>query len=395
MTAQRGPSPSYRLHSPSGQAIVTVAGRTIYLGRYGSPESHESYERVLGEHAARGRYVTEEQASVGLTVDDLIAGYWTHAEVYYRKDGKPTSELSILKLACRYLHRAYGSTGVDDFGPLKLKAVRERMIADDQARTTINSYVARLKQVFRWGVENELVAPSVFQGLQAVRGLVRGRSLAREPEPVRPVVEADVRATIAKLPAVVAAMVELQWWTGMRPGEVVQMRGRDIDRSGAVWLYRPASHKNEHHGTERVIPLGPRAQQVLSVWLLLDPDAYLFAPQRAEDDRNAARRAARKSPRWKSHSAAERRKRRGQKPRELCAYYDASSYRRAVARGCELAGVPAWSPNQLRHAAATRIRRELGLEAAQAVLGHRFVETTQVYAEVSQRRAVEAMASLG
>jgi len=40
---------------------------------------------------------------------------------------------------------------------------------------------------------------------------------------VRPVVEADVRATIAKLPAVVAAMVELQWWTGMRPGEVVQM----------------------------------------------------------------------------------------------------------------------------------------------------------------------------
>ncbi len=395
MTAQRGQSPSYRLHAPSGQAIVVVAGKTHYLGPYNSLESRERYERVLGEYAAHGRFFASEQDDTGLAVDDLIAGYWSHAEVYYRKDGKPTSELSILKQACRYLHRVYGSTPVDDFGPRKLKAVRERMIADDQARSTINKYVARLKQVFRWGVENELVAPSVFQGLQAVRGLAQGRTLAREADPVRPAVEADVRASVGHLPPVVAAMVELQWWTGMRPGEVVQMRGRDIDRSGAVWLYRPRSHKNEHHGVERIVPLGPMAQAVLSAWLVLDPDAYLFSPRRAEDDRNAERRASRKSPRWRSHSSGARRKRRGQARRQLRETYDVSSYRRAVARACELAGVPAWSPNQLRHAAATRIRRELGLEAAQAVLGHRFIETTQVYAEVSQVRAVEAMARLG
>ena len=135
MTAQRGQSPSYRLHSPSGQAIVTVAGRTIYLGRYGSPESHESYERVLGEHAARGRYVTEEQSSVGLTVDDLIAGYWTHAEVYYRKDGKPTDKVAAFKVVLRDLRYLYGRTLADEFGPSRLKAVRQQWVEQNTSPT--------------------------------------------------------------------------------------------------------------------------------------------------------------------------------------------------------------------------------------------------------------------
>ena len=75
--------------------------------------------------------------------------------------------------------------------------------------------------------------------------------------------------------------------------------------------------------------------------------------------------------------------------------YDTNSYRRAIARGCEAAEIPSWSPNQLRHSAATRIRKEMGIEVAQAVLGHRQLETTQVYAEVNQDRAVEAMERLG
>jgi integrase len=190
-------------------------------------------------------------------------------------------------------------------------------------------------------------------------------------------------------------MVEVQLWTGMRPGEVVAMRGRALDRTGAVWTYRPESHKNEHHGIDRVIAIGPKAQAVLRPWLKLDPDAFLFSPRDAEAERNAERRASRRSKRWRSHGADARRKRRGQKRRVLKDAYDVSTYRRAVARACEAAGIEAWHPNRLRHTAATRIRRELGIEAAQAVLGHRLIETTQVYAEVSTGRAIDAMAELG
>ena len=39
-----------------------------------------------------------------------------------------------------------------------------------------------------------------------------------------------------------------------------------------------------------------------------------------------------------------------------------------------------WSPNRLRHAAATEIRREVGLEEAQIILGHSRADVTQIYA---------------
>ncbi len=46
--------PSYRLHSRSGQGIVTIAGRTYYLGKYGSAESKSKYHRLKAEYIASG-----------------------------------------------------------------------------------------------------------------------------------------------------------------------------------------------------------------------------------------------------------------------------------------------------------------------------------------------------
>jgi site-specific recombinase XerC len=57
--------------------------------------------------------------------------------------------------------------------------------------------------------------------------------------------------------------------------------------------------------------------------------------------------------------------------------------------------VPLWTPNHLRHAAATRIRSRFGLEAAQVVLGHEKADTTQIYAERDLERAREVMAAVG
>jgi integrase len=54
-----------------------------------------------------------------------------------------------------------------------------------------------------------------------------------------------------------------------------------------------------------------------------------------------------------------------------------------------------WHPHQLRHNAATKLRREYGLDAARAVLGHRSPAVTEVYAEVDAAKAVEAMERIG
>ena len=54
-----------------------------------------------------------------------------------------------------------------------------------------------------------------------------------------------------------------------------------------------------------------------------------------------------------------------------------------------------WHPNQLRHTAATIIRREFGIETARIQLGHSRAFTTEIYAEADRLKAVEAMAMLG
>jgi integrase len=54
-----------------------------------------------------------------------------------------------------------------------------------------------------------------------------------------------------------------------------------------------------------------------------------------------------------------------------------------------------WSPNRLRHNAGTDLRKQSGIEVAQAVLGHRLGSTvTEIYAEANAERAVEVMAAL-
>ena len=42
-------SPSYHLHKPSGQAVVTINSQDSYLGKFDSPESREKYHRLVAE----------------------------------------------------------------------------------------------------------------------------------------------------------------------------------------------------------------------------------------------------------------------------------------------------------------------------------------------------------
>ena len=54
-----------------------------------------------------------------------------------------------------------------------------------------------------------------------------------------------------------------------------------------------------------------------------------------------------------------------------------------------------WHPHQLRHNAATFLRKEFGLETARIILGHRSAAITEVYAELDQQKALEAIVRVG
>ena len=175
---------------------------------------------------------------------ELIAAYLEFAEGYYRE----SNERDHIKYALRPLKALYGRNPVAEFGPLCLKTVRDRMVSDRLTRQGINKRVERIRRVFRWGVENELVDPGIYHALQAVRGLARGRTSAPESPPVKPVPEAFVDAIESCVLPQVWTMIQLQLITAMRPGEVVRMRTADIDTTDAVWVYSPDKHKNAHRG---------------------------------------------------------------------------------------------------------------------------------------------------
>lgn len=274
---------------------------------------------------------------------------------------------------------------VNDFGPAALKAVRQKMIEAKLSRRVINGRINRIRRVFKWGVENQLVAPQILQALQAVAPLRAGRSEARETGPVRPVPEANVTAILDLVTPQVRAMIELQQLTGMRPNEVTAMRPIDIDRSGPTWIYRPARHKTEHHGIERAIHLGPKAQAIITPYLLRPADAYLFSPKDAVEQSRDRLRRGNNPPK----------KRRPSPTRVPGNRYTRRSYYRAIARACEKAGIEVWGPNRLRHSAATFLRKRYGIEAARVVLGHRSSAVTEVYAELDRTKAADIMAEVG
>lgn len=390
-------TPSYRLHRATGQAVVTIQGRDYYLGQHGTEASKLEYERLIKERwsaplPSRARGPGNAAEADDLTVSELILAYLQHADGYYRKNGQPTTEPVNIRLAMRPLRQLYGPTIAREFGPRALKAVRQAMLEGDLCRTEINKRVRHVVRAFRWAVENELVPPSVHHGLKAVPGLKRGRSEARESEPVKPVPEAHVDAVRPYVAPQVWAMIELQRITGMRAGEVCQMRTCDIDVTGQVWVFKPQTHKTEHHGRERLVYLGPRAQEILRSWLKTDLAAYLFSPREAMEERWTRRREGRKSPLTPSQRARSRKAKPRKTPRDR---YDTDSYRRSIKYACKRAGVPDWHPHQLRHNAATWLRKEHGLEVARLILGHASAAVTEVYAELDHERARTIMARVG
>lgn len=391
-----GRIPKYRLHKASGRAIVTLDGRDFYLGMYGSEESRAKYDRLIRQWLDGGRQLRDpanDGAVAGPTLAEIMLKYWEHAMVYYRKDGEPTSEQCAIRSALRVVRRMYGDRPAREFGPNALKAVREEFVRSGLYRKTVNDQVGRVRRMIAWAVENEMLEGNQLHALLAVKGLKRGRCEAPEGKKVRPVPIEHVDAVLPHLPAAVAAMVEIQRLSGMRPGEVVIMRGCDIDQSCLPWRYAPASHKTEHHGHARTVLLGPKARAIVARYLEgRSAEDYLFSPGEAEEARNARRKLGRKSPLTPSQRA---RRRVADRKRPWGQRYDEDSYRRAITRACTNAGVPAWTPHRLRHTAGTEIRRLDGLESARVVLGQTCVDVTEIYAERDLERAARIIEQVG
>jgi len=152
------------------------------------------------------------------------------------------------------------------------------------------------------------------------------------------------------------------------------MMPRMIDTSGEIWLYRPDTNKNTWRGVKykRVVALCKTAQSILLPLLAgTGQHEYIFRPE------NSMREAGLNGVAGKK--------------------YNKDAYCRAVARACARAFPDEdikWTPYQLRHTAATYIRKMLGdkgVSASQVYLGQKSLDVAEIYAKADQGLIEEAV----
>lgn len=346
--------PKYRRHTSRDRAFVEYQGKRHYLpGEWKSAESLVAYREFLRRHDL---LQIEASSDKPQSVAAVAGRFLEWAAIAY-----PTgirSEYSNCRCAVQHLLARDRNTLVQDYGPLRLKALQQQLAHAKKSRNYINAVCARVKRMFKWAVSEELIVPSVYHALATVPGLRRGRSLAVETKPKQPVPWEHVEPILPELSPTVAAMVLMQWHTGVRPQSVCRAKVEQFDRTKDPWEWS-LRHKTEHLGIVLVGFIGPKCQAVLKPFLDgRKPGEYVFQPRHLN----------------------------GRRAKGFHSFYTPQSYLRAIARAIDRVNrlreqpIPHWTPHQLRHARATLVRETHGLEAAQAVLGHARLDATQLYA---------------
>jgi integrase len=381
--------PTVLFHKPTGQERIRVNGQDIWLGPAGSPEAKKKYTAVLAYMEAHAGQLPAEYRAGVLTCGGIAAQFWVHAEGYYSTEGR---ELENFRWALRPFRRLFDDLSAEELGPAHLETLQRAMAsgswmtAEEKAeykkrgkpsgwcRNVVNRRIVRIQTMWKWAERQGLVPKGHYHHLLTVEPLGKQVQWVRSTPKKKGSSWEDVEKVLAALEAVkrkeyqqdrgsryknpVAAMLALQWWSGMRSCEVRLMRTADVNVSGEVWIYTPKDKnrwRDEADEAPREVLLGPESQALLYDWLdPKHPDRFIFVSRIGKAYRN-------------------------------------DTYAQAVARACRRAGVKV-TPYQGRHAMKKRAAKDFGLHGARQVLGQKSLGSTAQYDSEVDRREAEAIA---
>lgn len=414
-----GMLPRPTVHSRTGMARLRLCGREFWLGTAGSPQAEARYTQLIAAWAASGgRSVAipepQQQPPAApppqfpavvvevapatpviatpptLTVGSLVLRYLATV-----KGTRSAAELRGVSKwwNVRLVNNALASRRampIDSFGPKALKdvmhelATRPRVQKRDgesvpRTRYMVNRIVKEIVRMFEWGVSEELVSPERLRALECVQPLQAGELPVRESDKREGVADADVEKILPHLPPVVADLVRFARLTAVRPSEACRLRLVDVEFSPTLpapkWTLD--KHKNAHRGKLREVAIGPRAQAIIERWA---NGKAATDPVFSVSDLGRAKVAG----------TIKKRKRRTSR-----AEFTTTDIRKDIRAACKAAGVPHWTPYQLRHAGIGEARQKFGAEGAQAHAGHATLRMVDHYAEVSFDKKSEVALRIG
>ncbi|MCK5941507.1 MAG: tyrosine-type recombinase/integrase [Planctomycetes bacterium] len=356
---RRRSTPPGMLRHSSGQARVVLDGKVHYLGKWGTPGAHARYADLI-QRWQDGELVTtapvDATAPRKTTISGVTLAYdeWIERTRLYRKNGRPTTQLGLIRRALKELNHFVGDVPATKFTSALLIAHRDNLREKEGLSIQgINRKVGLIKQMVAWAAERALMPETNAALIRAVRPLRGAVQRRRKPVPLE-----DLKKAIPFLVPVIADMTRLQYLLACRPGEVCQMRWEDIDvpeDSAMPWRYRVAGAKTEHHGCEVVYFAHESAKEILRRHMRLPKQGFVFRTSRRE-----------------------------------C--YTTKDYTRSLRRAARQAEVSEFTAHQIRHLALTTIANDPrgGHAAASAAANHSSRSMTDQYVHNDVKLAAEA-----
>ncbi|HEY1190784.1 MAG TPA: site-specific integrase [Gemmata sp.] len=416
--------PELKFHKPTNQHYVWWNKARVHMGA-DPAVAQARYKRwvadlLAGDTAPSVRPATPTNPAAERTVAEVLLAYWKFALTEYAGDTESRrSARHRIWQAIEAVRGRYADVPASRFRGPQLKALRDELVKNRTVinngrdtgrpitRTYVNYLVACVQRVWKWALSEDLVPADGAATVAALAPLARGKG-GREPARVLPPPPGWEEALV-ELPPVLVAMVRTQALCGMRPQDVCRLRRRELSTTarekveipgtgrfvaarlidGApVWFYAPSEHKTSWKGKPRVIAIGPRTQALLTPLLEgLGPDDFVFSPAKALAQVGRGNRFKRQgySTRYQTRQYAqlvERAIERANRPRVAAGW-----------AADEL--VPEWTPNQLRHLAATVVGDEIDREHARALLGQSSSDVIDVYLEQQLGKACRAAITCG
>lgn len=273
--------------------------------------------------------------------------YIHHAERHYRRRcGTPTREhLNIRAALERFVNFAGEDLPASSIHRHQVRAWLNHLAGEELSRSYVNACLGKVRRWVRWAADLDYVSSTIDSELRLVRPLQPFRTRAKETNIPPPPTLAALDQILPFVPKPARDVLQLVRLTGARPSELLNLTNAEVHVDSRPRLI-PLQHKTAHKGKTRILPLNRAALAIVQRHHRpFCPSDFLLVSPRSKSGRLSL-----------------------------------SGIEAALSRACTKAGVPRCTPYDFRRRVAREVRKALGLDAAQALLGHSRSSTTEIYA---------------
>jgi integrase len=336
--------PQKRVHRGKGQDYVRDprTGRQILLGPTGTVESQQAYTAWIASYVREVGISAEIASRPTGSFEGLLARYLEEcSRIYLNAAGLLTQSYgNCLTVARNYLTGLVGRE-ISSITRADIVAIQRGMIAKGLTAKATREYMGIVKRLIKFGEQEGLIDPHHALTLRSIPDL-RPTEGARSKQ-VQPIPIKHAFAIYRELNERWRAIFAFHLFTGQRAETALRAKFEEIDTSTVPWKYSPVMHKNTWRGKPLTILIGPRARAAIRPYMsasgMLWPGRHMNI--------SLDKQKSTKVPRCRD------------------------AYKRAIESACQRAGLPHYTPQQIRHTSATFLVGKLVPESIiGAILGH-------------------------